>query len=185
VLSGIITFLNPNIREAAHLAAANAFDRLNNEARVFWSVDCWLEKSEVVLTAKPRDLIERKADLNAKSPQIPSWAYKKAKAGIPAVCDFCAGWSMCIGRLVNVYRSLGRRQARRARCWLARVGAGPAYASRPHAGRAGGSRPGQRGPRTPRGILSAGGSGSKISQRYRCLWGSRRHALVPNGDNRW
>jgi hypothetical protein len=84
VLSGIITFLNPNKREAAHLAAAHAFDRLNNESRVFWSVDCWLEKSEVVLTAKLRDLIERKADLNAKSPQIPRWAYKKAKASIEA-----------------------------------------------------------------------------------------------------
>jgi hypothetical protein len=84
VLSGIITFLNPNKREAAHLAAAHAFDRLNNEARVFWSVDCWLEKSEVVLTAKLRDLIDRKADLNTKSPQIPRWAYARARAGIDA-----------------------------------------------------------------------------------------------------
>ncbi|MEK9278621.1 MULTISPECIES: SLATT domain-containing protein [unclassified Bradyrhizobium] len=84
VLSGIITFLNPNKREAAHLAAAHAFDRLNNEARVFWSVDCWLEKSEVVLGAKLRDLIDRKADLNTKSPQIPRRAYERAKAGIDA-----------------------------------------------------------------------------------------------------
>jgi hypothetical protein len=84
VLSGIITFLNPNKREAAHLAAAHAFDRLNNEARVFWSVECWLEKSEVVLGAKLRDLIDRKADLNAKSPQIPRRPYERAKAGIDA-----------------------------------------------------------------------------------------------------
>jgi hypothetical protein len=84
VLSGIITFLNPNKREAAHLAAGNAFERLNNETRVFWSVDCLLEKSEIVLSAKLRDLIDRKSELNTKSPQIPKWAYKKAKAGIEA-----------------------------------------------------------------------------------------------------
>jgi hypothetical protein len=29
-------------------------------------------------------LIDRKSELNTKSPQIPKWAYKKAKAGIEA-----------------------------------------------------------------------------------------------------
>ncbi|WP_456659095.1 hypothetical protein [Bradyrhizobium sp. JR3.5] len=76
----------PNKREAAYLAAAHAFDHLNNETRVFWSVDCWLEKSEVVLTASLRDLIERKAALNTKSPRIPSRAHKRAKVGI-AACE--------------------------------------------------------------------------------------------------
>jgi hypothetical protein len=51
---------------------------------VFWSVECWLEESEIVLTAKLKELIDRKNDLNGKSPQIPNWAYKKAKAGIVA-----------------------------------------------------------------------------------------------------
>ena len=76
--------MNPNKREAAHLAAGNAFERLHNEARVFWSVDCLLEKSDVVLSNKLRDMIDRKSDLNGKSPQIPKWAYQKAKAGIEA-----------------------------------------------------------------------------------------------------
>jgi len=84
VLSGTITFLNPNKREAAHLAAGNALERIHNEARVFWSVDCLLEKSDVVLSNKLRDMIDRKSDLNGKSPQIPKWAYNKAKAGIDA-----------------------------------------------------------------------------------------------------
>jgi hypothetical protein len=84
VLSGVTTFLNPNKREAAHLTAANGFDRINNDARVFWSVECWLEESETVLTAKLRELIDRKAELNSKSPQIPNWAYEKAKKGIAA-----------------------------------------------------------------------------------------------------
>jgi hypothetical protein len=78
----ITTFLNPNKREASHLAAAHGFDKVNNDARVFWSVECWLEESETILTSKLRELIDRKNELNGKSPQIPDWAYKKAKKGI-------------------------------------------------------------------------------------------------------
>ena len=84
VLSGITTFLNPNDKESAHLSAAHGFDKLNNDARLFWSVDCWQEASDVVLTSQLKELVERKNELNSNSPQIPSWAYKKAKAGIIA-----------------------------------------------------------------------------------------------------
>jgi hypothetical protein len=82
VLSGITTFLNPNEKENAHLNAAHGYDKLNNEARLFWSVECWQEESDLVLTSKLRELIDRKDVLNSGSPQIPGWAYKKAKKGI-------------------------------------------------------------------------------------------------------
>lgn len=84
VLSGITTFLNPNDKESAHLNAAHGFDKLNNDARLFWSVDCWQEALDVVLTSQLKKLVERKNELNSNSPQIPGWAYKKAKAGIEA-----------------------------------------------------------------------------------------------------
>jgi hypothetical protein len=84
VLSGITTFLNPNEKENAHLNAAHGYDKLNNEVRLFWSVECWQEESDQVLTSKLRELIDRKDVLNSGSPQIPGWAYKKAKAGIEA-----------------------------------------------------------------------------------------------------
>jgi hypothetical protein len=84
ILSGITTFLNPNDRESAHLTAANAFDKLNNDARLFWAVDCWQESPDAVLTSQLKELVERKNQLNANSPQIPNWAYRKAKAGIVA-----------------------------------------------------------------------------------------------------
>lgn len=84
VLSGITTFLNPNDRENAHLGAAHGFDELNNDSRLFWSVDCWQEDSDAVLTTKLKELVDRKKELNSKSPQIPDWAYKKARAGIEA-----------------------------------------------------------------------------------------------------
>jgi hypothetical protein len=84
VLSGVTTFLNPNKCEVAHLAAAHGFDKINNDARVFWSVACWLEESETILTVKLRELIDRKNELNGKSPRVPDWAYQKAKKGILA-----------------------------------------------------------------------------------------------------
>jgi hypothetical protein len=84
VLSGVTTFLNPNDKENAHVTAAHAFDTLNNNSRLFWSIDCWREESEEILTSKLRELVDRKNDLNSNSPQIPQWAYKEAKAGIEA-----------------------------------------------------------------------------------------------------
>jgi hypothetical protein len=84
VLSGITTFLNPNDKESAHLSAANGFDKLNNDARLFWSVDCWQESSDAVLTSQLKEMVGRKNELNSNSPQIPNWAYNKAKVGIIA-----------------------------------------------------------------------------------------------------
>jgi SMODS and SLOG-associating 2TM effector domain family 4 len=84
ILSGITTFLNPNDKESSHLIAAHGFDTLNNDSRLFWAIECWQESSDEVLTSKLRELVERKNELNSSSPQIPPWAYKKAKVGIEA-----------------------------------------------------------------------------------------------------
>ena len=84
VLAGINTFLNPNEKENAHLSAAHSFDKLNNDARIFWSVECWTGDPDEILTAKLRTLVEKKNELNANSPQIPDWAYNEAKRGIDA-----------------------------------------------------------------------------------------------------
>lgn len=85
VLSGITTFLNPNEKEAAHLTAAHAYDRLNNAARMFWSIDCWAaDATDEGLTSRLKALVAEKDDLNKSSPQIPRSAYKNAKKGIEA-----------------------------------------------------------------------------------------------------
>jgi hypothetical protein len=81
VLTALTTFLNPNEKESAHLTAAHAYDRLNNDARMFWSIECW-QNSEEVLTSKLTELVERKNKLNSDSPQIPNWAYLQAQEGI-------------------------------------------------------------------------------------------------------
>jgi hypothetical protein len=71
ILTGITTFLNPNEKQNAHLAAAHAYDKINNDARFFHSIVCWQGESDEVLTNKLRALIDEKDKLNAKSPQIP------------------------------------------------------------------------------------------------------------------
>jgi len=83
VLSAITTFLNPNEKEATHVAAAHAYDRLNNAARMFWSIDCWAEEAtDAELTAQLKSLVAEKDELNKSSPQIPRSAYRSAKKGI-------------------------------------------------------------------------------------------------------
>ncbi|MDE3795832.1 SLATT domain-containing protein [Sinorhizobium meliloti] len=83
VLSGISTFFNPNEKQAAHFAAAHGYDRLNNAARMFWSIDCWAtDATDEGLTAQLKSLVAEKDELNKSSPQIPRSAYTKAKKGI-------------------------------------------------------------------------------------------------------
>ncbi len=81
-LSSIITFLNPNQKSSAHLNAGNNYDSLLNKIRIFWSIDCWRDESEQVLTERLKYFSEQKDKLNQSCPQVPHWAYKKAKRGI-------------------------------------------------------------------------------------------------------
>lgn len=83
-LSGIMTFLNPNEKASAHLSSGNNYDALQNKVRIFWTIDCWREESEQVLTEKLKYLVEQKDRLNQGCPQIPKRAYNKAKKGILA-----------------------------------------------------------------------------------------------------
>ena len=81
-LAALITFLNPNEKANLHLNSGNNYDSLQNRIRMFWSIDCWREESEQVLTEKLKYFSEQKDKLNQTSPQIPWWAYKIAKIGI-------------------------------------------------------------------------------------------------------
>ncbi|MCL6088178.1 MAG: SLATT domain-containing protein [Actinobacteria bacterium] len=81
-LSSVMTFLNPNEKASTHLNAGNNYDSLQNKVRMFWSIDCWREESEQVLTERLRYFSELKDRVNQSSPQIPCWAYKLAKKGI-------------------------------------------------------------------------------------------------------
>jgi len=81
-LAGITTFLNPNEKANAHLNSGNNYDSLQSKTRIFWTIDCWRDNSEQVLTDKLKDLSDERDKLNRGSPQVPTWAYKKARKGI-------------------------------------------------------------------------------------------------------
>lgn len=81
-LTSLITFLNPNEKAGVHQEAGNNYDALQNKVRMFWSIDCWKEKSEDVLTEKLIQFSDNKNKLNLNSPLIPWFAYQAAKRGI-------------------------------------------------------------------------------------------------------
>ena len=82
VLAAITTFLNPREKARIHLTSGNNYDSLLSRARMFWTIDCRRENSEHLLADKLKDLSEQRDRLNRECPQIPRWAYKRAKKGI-------------------------------------------------------------------------------------------------------
>jgi hypothetical protein len=83
ILTTLTTVLKPTDRENAHLAAGNAYNKLNNATRVFWSIECWTATAtEESMAAKLNDLVAQKDALNAESPQVPPWAWAMAKERI-------------------------------------------------------------------------------------------------------
>ena len=80
--SALITFVNPSDRHRRHCEAGNAYKALNNDARIFRTVDCTLEADPSALAAKLKDLNQRRNDLNQGSPLIPRSAFEAARRGI-------------------------------------------------------------------------------------------------------
>jgi len=81
-LGGVITFLNPHEKVAAHLNAGNNYDSLMNKVRIFWSIEASGHESDQILTDKLKHFSEQKDKLNQSCPQIPRRAYMKARKGI-------------------------------------------------------------------------------------------------------
>ena len=82
VLTSITTFLNPKEQASSHLTAANNYDSLMTKLRIFWSIDCWGEELDEVLTDRLRGYSEERAKFNHECPQPFKWSYKVAKKGI-------------------------------------------------------------------------------------------------------
>jgi len=82
VLTAITTFLNPKERANIHLTSGNNYDSLLGKVRQFWTIECRFEESEEILKHKLDDYTEQRDRLNRESPQVPKFAYNKAKKGI-------------------------------------------------------------------------------------------------------
>lgn len=81
-LTSLMTFLNPNEKSSTHQESGNNYDALLNRVRIFWSIDCWTEKSNEVLTGRLKGFSEEKDRLNKTSPQTIWFAYQLAKKAI-------------------------------------------------------------------------------------------------------
>lgn len=80
--SALITFVNPSERHRRHCDAGNAYKALNNDARLFRTVDCTIDGDPVALATKLKELNQRRNDLNQGSPLIPRKAFETARRGI-------------------------------------------------------------------------------------------------------
>ncbi len=81
-LTAVTTFLNPNEKANSHLNAGNNYNSLRNKARIFCEIDSYGEDSDQEITKQLKELAKQRDGLNQDSPQIPRWAYKKARKGI-------------------------------------------------------------------------------------------------------
>jgi hypothetical protein len=81
-LTAVTTFLNPNERANSHLNTGNKCNSLRNKARIFWEIDACGDDSDQELTKQLKELARQRDELNQNNPQIPRWAYKKARKSI-------------------------------------------------------------------------------------------------------
>ena len=80
-LTAIMTFISPNEKATAHRNAGNKYNALKNDVRIFYDIEI-NELSDQKIVNSLKKLNNRKDKLNAKSSQIPKWAFEKARKGI-------------------------------------------------------------------------------------------------------
>lgn len=81
-LSALLTFLEPSKKSASHLSAGNKYNSVRNSVRLFREV-----KVDSIGSIEPSvqeldTLSNARNELNMESPQIPQWAYRRAKTCI-------------------------------------------------------------------------------------------------------
>ena len=80
-LGAISTFINPNEKANTHHNAGNQYNALKNRSRIFCEIDTNM-KTEEELLKNLQELSKLRDELNDGSPQIPKWAFQKARKGI-------------------------------------------------------------------------------------------------------
>jgi len=80
-MGAVSTFLNPSSKATEHNGAGNSYLGLRNRVRRFRNIELPGMNSD---EAKERILAfgQQKDDLSSSTPQIPEWAFKKARANI-------------------------------------------------------------------------------------------------------
>lgn len=80
-LAGANTFIRPESRASIHRKFGNKYNSLKNEARIFHQIECD-NKDEKNAAKYLQKLNSKRSKLNLDAPQIPTWAFEKARKGI-------------------------------------------------------------------------------------------------------
>jgi len=80
-LAAVSTFINPSERASVHQEAGNKYNALQNDSRIFYDIEV-NNMSEQEASESLKKLNDRRNKLNLESPQIPKWAFRKARKGI-------------------------------------------------------------------------------------------------------
>lgn len=83
-LSALAVFLNPSDRSHQHHAAGTRFNEVRNKARVFREIDLRTGPEPTRLAEDLKGLGMARDELNKASPQIPRWAFERARRSIEA-----------------------------------------------------------------------------------------------------
>lgn len=83
-VAAVNTFLNPGDRASTHRRCAGEYLSLRNRSRIFVNIVSQTGVCDEIFNQRFEDLANKRDELNATSPQIPEWAFRKAKEGIDA-----------------------------------------------------------------------------------------------------
>ena len=81
-LASVTTFLNPNESASSHQVAGARYNELRNRARLFREISLLGDTPDDELQKELKALGNRRDKLNESSPQIPAYAYRRAKRSI-------------------------------------------------------------------------------------------------------
>lgn len=79
-LTAIVTFLKPEERAGQHREYGNRYNALRSRARIFADVE--VDGGTGTLLERLLALNEERDELNQVAPQIPAWAFRRARRGI-------------------------------------------------------------------------------------------------------
>jgi hypothetical protein len=81
-LTAVATFLNSSARQHSHHEAGTEFAALRNQARIYREIGIDTSSDVNSLVEELKILAKQRDDLNAGSPQIPRWAFRRARRAI-------------------------------------------------------------------------------------------------------
>ncbi|MBX3333702.1 MAG: SLATT domain-containing protein [Nitrospira sp.] len=84
ILSAISTFLNPSERSQIHHQAGAKHNSLRNRVRIFREIDLKSGVEQGALVTSLKEMAEERDSLNMSNPQIPKFAFRRARRGIEA-----------------------------------------------------------------------------------------------------